>query len=214
MITVYYSPYELAEGESRYHKEHEWGRRLLKYGLEKQYGRMPDPDEQMKRLAHGAYGKPFFRGGEEIAFSISHCRGWVVCALSEDPVGIDIERIAPFSPSMAARVLTEKEQSYLRAFQGQKAAYKECFFRFWTGKESYLKWSGRGFFTEPKEVELAFDKELEAGRIWCSDPRVGLWQRKWNEDYILSICCEKKEVEIKYEPYEKTMAGAGSQLPD
>ncbi len=47
------------------------------------------------------YGKPFFIYNPYIHFNISHTGNYVVCAISDEPVGIDIELIKPIEHKIA-----------------------------------------------------------------------------------------------------------------
>ena len=51
-------------------------------------------------------GKPFFPDAPQVQFNLSHTAGAVLAALSDRPVGVDIERIRPLSP-LARRRLAE-----------------------------------------------------------------------------------------------------------
>ena len=50
-------------------------------------------------------GQPVLSDGSAF-ISIAHCDDYVVCAISEKPVGIDIEKTRPVKPGMAEKVCT------------------------------------------------------------------------------------------------------------
>ena len=77
-------------------------------------------------------GKPLFAGRPDRWFSLSHSGGAALCALSEGPVGVDIELVRPRRPGLPRRVLSPRE---LARFDGSW----EDFFRVWTLKESWCK---------------------------------------------------------------------------
>ena len=79
-------------------------------------------------------GKPC---AEEGAFSISHSGEWVVCALSEHPVGVDIEKRRREPRRVAQCYFSEGEKRMLQ----QDAS---AFWRIWTGKEALCKLTGEG----------------------------------------------------------------------
>ena len=58
---------------------------LLKHVFRAEYG--GNPPEIKKAL----YGKPYFPDLPEVHFSLSHTKTHVLCALSDNPVGCDIE---------------------------------------------------------------------------------------------------------------------------
>ena len=72
-----------------------------------------------------------------VFISIAHCEDFVACAVSEKPVGIDIEKIKPVKQGMAEKVCTPEEQQFV---QGDDAR----FFEVWTAKEAYFKMLGTG----------------------------------------------------------------------
>ena len=75
-------------------------------------------------------GKPFFPAFPEIHFSVSHTKTHVLCAVSDRPVGVDVETARPVRPGVPDRVCTPEE---LEVFD---------FFELWVLKESYIKLTG------------------------------------------------------------------------
>lgn len=87
-------------------------------------------DISMPIVAKHPTGKPFFPDRPDIHFSLSHTASYVLCAVSEAPVGADIEAIRSVRPGVPERVCTPDE---LLLFE---------FFELWTLKESFIKVSG------------------------------------------------------------------------
>jgi len=97
-------------------------------------------NEEIKILK-GEWGKPYIEG-LPVYFNISHSGDYVVCAFSQQEVGIDIEQIQKVDLNIAKRYFTKFEHKDLLAQkEDQRLDY---FFLLWTLKESYMKWSGRG----------------------------------------------------------------------
>lgn len=80
--------------------------------------------------------------------SIAHSDKYVACAVSDVPVGIDIEKIRDVSPALCARVCVDEELEYIA--KGDTATR---FFEIWTGKEAYFKMLGTGI-TDLKSVNV------------------------------------------------------------
>lgn len=76
-------------------------------------------------------GKPFIKGNP-FYISLSHSGDYAVLAVSEKPIGCDIEKIREINPEMPKKIF------------GEEITEKEKFFELWTKKESYLKLSGEG----------------------------------------------------------------------
>jgi 4'-phosphopantetheinyl transferase len=86
-------------------------------------------------------GKPYLKGFP-IHFNISHSGDFVVCAFSEEEVGVDIEKIKEVDFKIAKRFFSKQECEDL--FAKEENERLDYFFSLWTLKESYLKWMGKG----------------------------------------------------------------------
>ncbi len=93
------------------------------------------------------HGKPYLKD-LPCYFNISHSGDFVVCAVSENEIGIDIEKLRPIDLKIARRVFTENEQK--RLFSELKEQQQDIFFSLWTEKEAVLKCLGTGFSGEIK----------------------------------------------------------------
>lgn len=130
------------------------------------------------------FGKPKINGCK--SFSISHSGDYVIMAVSDFSVGIDIEM--------------HKDEDYERlakaAFHSDEQKYiinsnspKEDFFKLWTLKESYMKAIGRGFNLSPKS--FCFNINNDEIQMFENE--------KWNFTVINSILkytisvCSKEE---------------------
>lgn len=102
-------------------RERETAYGLLALALERELGVSPVPE-----IARQPGGKPWFPGRPEICFNLSHSRGAAVCAVSDRPVGVDVERLRP-PPHRLGRGMAAEE-----------------FFRLWTAREATVKREGRG----------------------------------------------------------------------
>lgn len=93
-------------------------------------------------------GKPMVEGAY---FNLAHSGGVVICAISNMPVGCDIEQIKTAPKKVAIRHFSEEEKAYLNQFSNEE--YDRAFFRVWTKKESYLKMIGTGLRVSLETVE-------------------------------------------------------------
>ena len=90
-------------------------------------------------------GQPYLTGCD-LYVSISHSHQMVACALSADPIGIDIERIKPLDFKICRHLCTEEEKAYC----GENL---HRLFEIWTAKEAYFKKQGTGI-TDLKSVNI------------------------------------------------------------
>lgn len=104
-------------------------------------------------------GKPFL-SEKGLYISISHSDEAVVCALSETPVGIDVEKIKPVSQKLIEYVCTQKEREYV--LSGTDTVDDEAekrFFAVWTAKEAYFK-KGDGAVNGIRSIDtFSFEKQ-------------------------------------------------------
>lgn len=107
--------------------------RLLHRALLHEYGIQEPP-----LFTFDANGKPHLQQYPHIHFSMSHCRRAVACAVSDEPVGIDIEMLDIIDEGVAAAVMSKEEQQQIIAAGHIDVA----FYRLWTMKESLYKLTG------------------------------------------------------------------------
>ena len=92
------------------------------------------------RLSCSEYGKPMLASSPDICFNLSHSGTLAVCAVSDRPVGVDVEALAAFSPEVASACFRPDELAWLE----RQADRDLAFTRLWTRKESRLKHLGTG----------------------------------------------------------------------
>ena len=80
----------------------------------------------------GENGKPLTN--LSLHFNCSHSGGFVVCAVGEREVGVDLEQIRPVHPRLE-RALTAAERQWLTSLP--QAERDEGFFRLWNGVSPY-----------------------------------------------------------------------------
>lgn len=86
-------------------------------------------------------GKPYL---DYVYFSLSHSGEFVICAISDQEIGVDIQQIKQVNyDKIISRFFTPLEYEYYNQIDSQeeKASY---FFKLWTRKEAYAKCTGRG----------------------------------------------------------------------
>lgn len=84
------------------------------------------------------YGKPYIKD-INLFFNISHSKDYVCCAISNNEIGIDIEKLRPTNDSIINQFATNKEKEYINEKQKY---YTKRSFEIFTLKESYLKCLG------------------------------------------------------------------------
>lgn len=122
-------------------------------------------------------GKPFARD-LPVEFNVSHSGDMVVCAVDNQPVGIDVERIRPINLAVARRICTEEELLYLFGHSPKKTEFTHTadqqilirFFKMWTEKEACCKLTGVGIGELHSALNKCFVKTkhiIDAEYIGC-----------------------------------------------
>jgi 4'-phosphopantetheinyl transferase len=99
------------------------------------------------------HDKPFMQNalGQRIKgvdFSISHCKNAIAVALSDRPLGVDVESFRHAEGALLRRTMNPEEQAEVLAATDPA----EAFTRFWTRKEAVLKLRGTGLVDNLHEV--------------------------------------------------------------
>lgn len=93
-------------------------------------------------IAANENGKPYLTAVPAVHFSLSHSAARAVCAVSDHPVGVDIQQCRPFKSNIADRFFHPDEVRYLSSLS--PAERENAFYTLWALKESYVKADGRG----------------------------------------------------------------------
>ena len=95
-----------------------------------------------------ALGKPVFQSAPELHFNLSHSGTFALCALSEQPVGVDIEVLRPRREHLAEQILSPGELDWYQKNGADPAALLTL----WTRKEAWCKKSGQGLTFPVREI--------------------------------------------------------------
>lgn len=155
----------------RYRREHD--RRLavkayllLHEGLKRHYG-----IEEMPLFDYTPKGKPFLVNYPEIHFNMSHCDEAVLCAIDNQPIGVDIECVKPYDEELVQYTMNVQEREEIK----QSNRPDIVFTRYWTRKEAVLKRSGEGITNHINDVLTECPWELST----FISPK---------QNYVYSIC--------------------------
>jgi 4'-phosphopantetheinyl transferase len=134
------------------------------------------------------YGKPFVKGREGIHFNISHSAERIVCAVSSQPVGVDIEKVTSIDTLAVARVFFSKDEAdYISSVPPHRR--QDLFFDLWTMKESYIKLEGSGLALPLASFIIKYNETPV--RVQCPITGQNLaFIKQYNIDpcYKLSVC--------------------------
>ena len=96
--------------------------------------------ESLPEIARAEGGKPYFEDWPERHFNLSHSGQFALCALSDAPVGADLEVIRPRKEGLPAYTFKDVDYERYQALGGDWPA----FYTLWTEVESIVKYTGEG----------------------------------------------------------------------
>ncbi|MCL2367029.1 MAG: 4'-phosphopantetheinyl transferase superfamily protein [Oscillospiraceae bacterium] len=157
-----------------------YGELMLRYVLWRQFSLENEAVEILK----GDEGKPYLKDCP-IHFNISHAADFVVCAVSEQAIGVDIEQIKETDLSLAKRFFCQCEYEDLIAQHADDRL--DYFFSLWTLKESYMKWLGSGMAIP---LDSFFFKITDEGISVVDENReIRPFFKQFSvDDYKISLC--------------------------
>ena len=132
------------------------------------------------------YGKPYLKNYSDVYFNLSHSEKYVACAVSDSPVGVDIEYIHDVDLNLAKYFFYGSEYEYVLNNSNQNKA----FFELWVLKESYMKMTGLGFRLALDEFCIEIHDEIEVIHRENTG-NLGLWN-VCEGNYMLGVCSKSK----------------------
>lgn len=104
------------------------------------------------RFTKDSNGK--YQLGQDLHFNLSHSGSYVACAISDFPVGIDVEQQVTRDFSLFQTLWSEEENHFYKLLE------QEAFYALWTAKESYGKYKGFGLHDSLMEATIRQDGSI------------------------------------------------------
>lgn len=138
----------------------------------------------------GPYGKPYLSGGST-CFNLSHSGAYVVLGVAPCEIGIDIEKVSPYSDAIAKKCFTAGERTWL-----YRQGCDNAFYKLWTGKESVMKATGFGFGMPPEGFNIL--PVLNGGHFIAGKT----WYLQWFtlKGYELCVATAQPEQTVRFVP--------------
>ena len=146
-----------------------------------------------------AHGKPYLTPSDGYFVNWSHSGEYVVCAVSDREVGIDLQRMDR-EPAKSLIKKTLQPEEWCCYESVPESERTRLFYRYWTVKESYLKALGTGFHTSLQTFYVRMDdgqpeiiQRIEGKHYVCQILNFS------DNQYVAAVCCEKIERNIVIE---------------
>lgn len=161
---------------------------LLRYALQKQFGL---EDEEIQ-FHYSEYGKPFLMCEKVIHFNLSHSGEWVVCAIGDTSVGIDVEITTKTLLPSTYKCFSKREIQLFDVLPEEDQA--DLFYQIWTLKESFVKNNGKGLSYSFDKFSFEFKNnniELIQDNLIIND--FSFYSKKIDEKHWYALCTEQYE---------------------
>ncbi len=145
------------------------------------------------------FGKPFLEGRPDVQFNVSHSGIWIVFAVDDLQVGVDVEQVQPIDFSICEHYFSKDEYADLIA----KSDREGYFFALWTLKESFLKILGEGLWRPLNTFSIKYFTPTQIA-IWAGGrPVPGIYFRPYDihKEYKVALCAAHQQ----FPPYVKTI---------
>lgn len=147
------------------------------------------------QFEYNPYGKRYLKGDHKFHFNVSHSGNYVLCGVDQNAIGVDIEVIKDGNCDIAKRFFSNHEYEELMSTDEERR--NELFYRFWTLKESYIKYKGMGL-----SIPLnSFTFSLKNGNAQLVEPKELLYCKslRYDEKHVIAVTSENyiDELSIK-----------------
>nr|WP_244491575.1 4'-phosphopantetheinyl transferase superfamily protein [Paenibacillus jamilae] len=121
-------------------------------------------------------------------FNVSHSGKWVVCAIDDHPLGIDIEQLRPIDFEVGRVCFSDTEYDALMHQDAESRL--SYFYDLWTLKESFVKAEGQGLTLPLKSFSFELETQPSIGfttegftTVYCH-----FKQYELDPDYKMAVC--------------------------
>ncbi|MEG0308500.1 MAG: 4'-phosphopantetheinyl transferase superfamily protein [Clostridium sp.] len=140
------------------------------------------------------YGKPYLKGYPKFNFNISHSGDFVVCAIDDKPIGIDVEQVKNIEyKEVAESFFSVSEFDYIVKEDLNLKLNK--FYEIWTLKESYIKCCAQGLSIPLKSFSIDIDQYQNIKVIIDNENKKHVFKRfDIGSGYKMAVCSLNKEI--------------------
>ena len=152
------------------------------------------------RVCRSQLGKPYLPQYPHIYLSVSHSGEWFVCAVSSQPVGVDLQEHTPLRGETKETAIQRYCKIAQRFFHRQETEFiledpDNHFFVVWSAKESYVKYTGRGmddtygdFCVVSVSLYPQISHLLRGEQITWQAENVSFQMCGFDKNYTLCVC--------------------------
>lgn len=121
--------------------------------------------------------------------NLSHCKGLAVAAVGRLPLGVDAESPRTVRDSLLQRVCAPEECAAIRAANDKNLAFT----RFWTLKEAYAKYTGKGIGQDFSRLAFTVHDYDDIVFHHPASDEVDFFQIGIDDCFTVSLCFPKSD---------------------
>lgn len=139
-------------------------------------------------------GKPYIKNRNDIFFSVSNTNDIIAIAVSNNPIGIDVEQIIKLNNKNCylLEVLNNTELNFIETLKEKEAS--KYLFETWTQKESYLKYVGSSINDDVKNLNIISKGNYKSLLVNGEEQNVYIQSIDYLKNHIFSICTQNFEI--------------------
>ncbi|MBQ9984042.1 MAG: 4'-phosphopantetheinyl transferase superfamily protein [Lachnospiraceae bacterium] len=178
--------------EQLHYKYNQWGKpeldveRILKSSeILGWNGDLKQPDEWKEKI-------------RTVHFNLSHSGDYVVLAISDSPVGVDVEYKTKGYEALVKRCFCETECEDIMSLDTEEER-KKCFLEYWTMKEAYIKCVGEGMRIPLNSFLI--QRDVKIGAVCMSKATVGALNFGTffiEREYCVSVCSSSSKDVVRF----------------
>lgn len=142
-------------------------------------------DLDMGQMAYAEYGKPFIANNMGLYFNLSHSGDYIVIAVANQPVGVDIQKKVTVQEKLVDKVCSKEEAVLV------KENFMDRFNYIWSLKEAAVKLYGDGLVNGMHRFTMDYNEcdpdIFFKGEIYGHSRCVA-----FDDDYALAVACKDK----------------------
>lgn len=141
------------------------------------------------------HGKPYLTDTPELYVNWSHSGAYVICAVADREVGIDLQKMEREpKENLIRKALTPEERNAYEILAPESR--KKRFYEYWAVKESFLKALGTGFYTSLQMFQVDMKEEQPQIRHHINKRNYSCRLLSFqNMEYAAAVCMEKDTLE-------------------
>ena len=149
------------------------------------------------QIVKGEHGKPYVISEKSgVYYNLSHSGDYLVCALSEKEVGVDIEKKGKIHLEVAQRFFHPEEFRNLQSYTDEQQ--RDLFYRYWSVKESFLKYTGKGLSASLSGFLVCFTPTGVRLYGERTEQKVYIRECLIDDAYCCYVCSETTELPCIY----------------